>query len=126
MTTRHEAKRLVQRHLAELERLDARIIESRKSLSQRERDILGLGGSDEPMALAILDDATIECEFGWAFSFQTRNFIESGDEMDALVGNGPLFVTREGEIFETGTAQLSEIYVENFKKYGTPFPTSQD
>jgi len=125
MITRHEAKRLVQQHLAELERLDAQIAESRKSLSKNDRDILGLGDTDDPLALAILDDATIECEFGWAFSYQTRSFIESGDVMDTLVGNGPLFVTREGTMFETGTAEPAETYVENFKRYGTPFPTSQ-
>ena len=37
-----------------------------------------------------------EIEEGWSFGYNTRAFVEDGDIMSALAGNGPVIVPRSG------------------------------
>jgi hypothetical protein len=37
-----------------------------------------------------------EDEDGWYFPYQSKNYIETGDFDKSLVGNWPIFVSREG------------------------------
>lgn len=37
-----------------------------------------------------------EIEEGWSFGYNSRAFVEDGDIMSALAGNGPVIVPRSG------------------------------
>jgi hypothetical protein len=47
-------------------------------------------------ALCLLDEQTIEFDMGWIFFYNSVSFVETGDEVYRLAGNGPLFVDRAG------------------------------
>jgi hypothetical protein len=57
-----------------------------------------------------------EYEFGWAFFWNTKEFIDSGDHRFALVGNAPIIVDRgDGQLYVTGTAHSWEHYLEEYR-----------
>jgi hypothetical protein len=64
----------------------------------------------------ILDDKTIERDFGWVFFYQSREHIETGDFGSILLGNAPVIVDRDdGSLHVTGTAQPIESYLAKYK-----------
>lgn len=65
----------------------------------------------------IVDDQTIETEFGWIFFYQSREYLLTDDFSFCLVGNAPIIVDREdGSLHETGTAEPLEHYIENYRR----------
>ena len=48
--------------------------------------------------LALIDSATRELPFGFAFFYQSRAFVETGDVFSAIGGNGPLVVLHSGRV----------------------------
>lgn len=81
---------------------------------------LGIGSSADP-EVAILEDSTLERDFGWVFFYQSTEFIRSGDYADSLAGNAALIVDRTtGELFETGTAHPTGEYIRNYEFSGNP------
>ena len=67
--------------------------------------------------LAIIDDETIEKEYGWVFFYQTKEYLKTGDLLDVLVGNAPYIVNKyTGELIETGTANPIEEYIAEYEK----------
>lgn len=54
--------------------------------------------------LELLPDQTIRAADGWIFFYNTQTFALSGNPLDGLAGNGPLYVTRMGVLHELGTA----------------------
>ena len=70
----------------------------------------------ETMKLVILDDLTIEKEWGWVFFYNSEEVARSGDTMDTLFGNAPYIVNRStGELIETGTAYDIEDYIKDYE-----------
>ena len=60
----------------------------------------------------ILEDETIEKEWGWVFFFQSKEYLISNDGLDMLAGNAPFLVNRyTGEITQAGTAHPVEYYI---------------
>src|SRR6476660_1249270 len=46
-----------------------------------------------------------EYDFGWAFCYNTKRYVDTGDTLHAVGGNAPLIVDREeGQLYVTGTA----------------------
>lgn len=73
--------------------------------------------------LALLEQNTLEEDFGWVFFYQSKDFLESGRVSDKLAGNSPIIVDRrDGTIHTTGTAHPIESYVSNYRRYGSPYP----
>jgi hypothetical protein len=69
----------------------------------------GVGGVD---GVTILDSHTIEKPYGWAFFYNSKKFLDSGDILDSLVGGGPVVVLAQtGMVHELGSARppLQEI-----------------
>lgn len=63
----------------------------------------------EVFSPVILDEATEEGPWGWVFFYNTADYARTHDSIFALAGNAPIVVTRDGRLFETGTARpLSE------------------
>jgi hypothetical protein len=73
------------------------------------------------LKLALLEDNTIEDEFGWVFFYESEDYIKSGSYREMLLGNAPLMISRQdGHLHVTGTAHPVEFYIENFKRSGDP------
>ena len=69
------------------------------------------------LELAVLDDRTIETDFGWVFFWNSKRYLETDEFQYALAGNGPLIVDRrDGSIHETSTAEPIEEIMENYRR----------
>ncbi|KAA2243182.1 hypothetical protein F0L74_11750 [Chitinophaga agrisoli] len=65
----------------------------------------------------LLTDAIKEFEYGWIFFYQNKKYLETGDEMHLLGGNGPIVVNKfDGSIFKLGTARKPGYYIEEYIK----------
>jgi hypothetical protein len=85
-------------------------LEQAKALVQAE-----LGTSE----LVILDEATIERDFGWVFFYQNRSYLETRNILKILAGNAPYIVNRHTrELQVTGTGRPIEEYIARYERYG--------
>lgn len=67
--------------------------------------------------LAIIDNETIEKEYGWVFFYQTKEYLKTGDIGDLLLGNAPYIVNKyTGEVVATGTAYPIEDYIAEYEE----------
>jgi len=67
--------------------------------------------------LVLLDEHTMERDFGWVFFYDSKRHHETGDVSDAIAGNAPIVVTRvDGAVHVTGTAHPVEYYLKKFSK----------
>ncbi len=72
--------------------------------------------AERAVELAIIDDETIEKEYGCIFFYQTKEYLKTGNVVDALVGNAPYIVNKyTGELIETGTANPVEEYIAEYE-----------
>ena len=70
---------------------------------------------DRPQ-LVIMDDQTIDKEWGWVFFYNSEEYVKSGDMLDALGGNAPYIVNKQtGKVTETGTAYDIEEYIAEYE-----------
>jgi hypothetical protein len=60
----------------------------------------------------------VEGDFGWAFCYQGKAYLESGNMEDGcLVGNCPYIIDkRDGSIHIVGTAYPIEHYIEEYRR----------
>ncbi|NBC39348.1 YrhB domain-containing protein [Corallococcus exiguus] len=66
--------------------------------------------------LIILDERTIEREFGWVFFYASKRHVETGDPAFSVGGNAPMIVDRvTGELHVTGTAYPVEHYIAEYE-----------
>jgi Immunity protein 35 len=73
--------------------------------------------SEAGCELVLLDNQTMEKNFGWVFFYDSKVHAETGDFRYSLAGNAPVVVTRaDGVIHETGTARPVEQYIERFEE----------
>jgi len=47
---------------------------------------------------SIIKEKTVETDNGWVFFYNTQDFINTGDPIFALAGNGPVFVKKSGYV----------------------------
>ena len=52
----------------------------------------------------VLMDESIETSDGWVFFFNSRKYLETGNFLDRLAGNGPVFVDKEGAVTQFTSA----------------------
>ena len=53
--------------------------------------------------LAEVPHASQRLSGGWAFYYQSKTFVETGDVMTSLVGHGPVVIRDDGRIIEGGS-----------------------
>ena len=74
-------------------------------------------GAVQPFPLAVLDEQTIEKPWGWIFFYQSSRYMETGNILDMLAGNAPIFVNRTtNEVWPSGTAGGLDKYVQEYEK----------
>jgi len=67
--------------------------------------------------LVIIDEDTIEKDFGWIFFYQSKKFLETENFSYHLAGNAPYIVNRfDGSFQITGTANEIEYYINDYEK----------
>ena len=77
------------------------------------RSTEGEGGGE----MVVLEEHTIERDFGWVFFYDSKRHLETGDIRDAIAGNAPIVVTKvDGRLHETGTAYPVEHYLKKFER----------
>jgi hypothetical protein len=64
----------------------------------------------------IVDDRTIEREFGWVFFYDSKEYLATGDISHAVLGNAPVIVDRRGSVHHTGTAHPVEHYIRQYER----------
>jgi len=78
---------------------------------------------DRNYSLVILDEYTIEKDYGYVFFYDSSLYIETEDINHALGGNSPILIEKStSKIIYTGTANSIEYYLENYEKYGSAYP----
>ena len=66
------------------------------------------------LGLALIDQRTLETEFGWVFFYTSKLVEEAAASVD---GNAPVIIDRAiGSIHITGTALPTEHYIEEFRR----------
>ena len=81
-----------------------------------EAELEKIKGKYNPTDCVVLEDQTIEKEWGWVFFYQSKAYIESGDFRDMLGGNAPIIVNRAtGVLSKTGTAFDVEHYINEYE-----------
>jgi hypothetical protein len=71
----------------------------------------------DPTDLAVMDEFTIEKDWGWVFFYNTQRFLQTREKRYELFGNAPYIVNRHtSEIRVTGTAQPIEHYIEEYER----------
>ena len=66
--------------------------------------------------VVVVESATNERPFGWAFFYESQRYLETGEFTHRLVGNAPLIVNRfTGEVVTTGTAHPTEHYLSQYE-----------
>jgi len=69
-----------------------------------------------PIDCVVLEEETIEKEWGWVFFYQSKAYLESGDFRDMLGGNAPIIINRNtGNLKHTGTAHDIEHYIKEYE-----------
>jgi hypothetical protein len=65
----------------------------------------------------IVDEDTIEKDWGWIICYQNKQYLETGNISFALAGNAPYVVNRfSGEVVVTGTAKPLEDYIREYEE----------
>ena len=65
----------------------------------------------------IIDEQTIEETFGWVFFYESKKFLETGEEKWMLAGNSPLIVDQDdGSVHSTGAGPFYEQGIEEYKR----------
>ena len=69
------------------------------------------------MKLAILDEQTMETDFGWVFFWNSKQYKETGDFHFAVAGNAPIIVDRrDSSIHSTSTSSPIEEIVDAYRR----------
>ena len=80
-----------------------------------------------PMPMRVIDEATTDQSFGWAFFCQSVAYLDSGDWRDMAVGHGAFLVDKwTGVLWATGSAMPTDHYVANYIATGDPHGASDD
>jgi hypothetical protein len=77
----------------------------------------GMDTEGEPVELCLLEEETLEMDFGWVFFYTSRLYRDSGDLKYAIAGNAPMIVdSRDGSLHVTGTAHPVGHYIEEHRR----------
>jgi Immunity protein 35 len=65
----------------------------------------------------VLDEKTVEKSYGWIFFYNSRKFVETGQIIHRLAGNGPVIVNKFDESIEFyGSNPSVDIILEGYER----------
>jgi len=67
-------------------------------------DVLRRYEAEGGLPLVIVEGSTIADDRGWIFYWNTKSFVENGDDTDPIAGNAPIIVLRDGTVRHAPTA----------------------
>lgn len=74
---------------------------------------------DATPPIQILEEHTVEREFGWVFFYESKEYLKTGNRDKKLLGNAPVLVDRNtGCGLFTGTGYEVEDYIEAYTALG--------
>lgn len=66
--------------------------------------------------LQLIPEPIADTSFAWAFSYNSSEYLLSGNCVHALAGNGPILVDKSsGCVTEVGTAHELNFYLDEYK-----------
>lgn len=66
---------------------------------------------------ALMDDQTIEFQYGWVFFYQSKKFLETKDMNFMVGGNAPFIIDKhDSSLNVTGTGQDIDYYIEEYTR----------
>ncbi|GHU01662.1 hypothetical protein FACS1894154_11630 [Betaproteobacteria bacterium] len=76
-----------------------------------------LSRSDLGDRYVLIEESTIEKPYGWIFVFNSKKFLDTGNFIYALGGNGPIIVEKDtGVLHQLGTAMSLENSIKEFEE----------
>jgi len=63
----------------------------------------------------IFDESTIQIDSGWVFFYNSKEFVETGNPVSSLGGNGPIFVKFDGSVHCLPTSTTWELSLKNME-----------
>lgn len=88
------------------------------------KDLVSSFGKEAGFDFMISEDQTIEGELGWMFFYNTVDYIRYGRTSDALTGNGPIIVFRDGRVQEVpsyiSTEDACKLIEAEYRPYQRP------
>ena len=69
--------------------------------------------------MVVVDEATVQRDYGWVFYYTTRRHRETGALEDYVAGNSPILVTRhDGVLHPMGASRTVEQYLADYERLG--------
>lgn len=95
-------------------------LETAKKMVEEE---INISFNHEGDKLVVLDEETVEREYGWVFFYTSQRLIETGDPRYLVAGNAPIVVNRQtGELTWLGTGEPFENYLRRYEASITADP----
>jgi len=92
------------------------MISEKEALEIAERFVTEQSRSVEGGAV-IISERTIEKSYGWIFSYNSKRYLQTGNPLEALGGNGPLVVERaDGRVHALGSGQAPDAVIAEFER----------
>lgn len=77
----------------------------------------------EEIEIVLLESYTIRKPYGNIYYYNSKEYIETGEDRYSLIGNAPFLVEKEtGRVVSFGTAQSLDYYIEAYEN-GTLVPS---
>jgi hypothetical protein len=74
-------------------------------------------GHERKSRFHVVITRTTECDFGWVFFFDLKEFLGVSEPTHILAGNSPLIVDKnDGQVYLTGTGRPIEHYIDQYRK----------
>ncbi|MCY6493928.1 YrhB domain-containing protein [Leptolyngbya sp. GGD] len=65
--------------------------------------------------LVVVDEYTIEKEYGWVFFYESKRYLETGSFSDRVLGNVPILVEKQGKLHPFGSVRSVEEYLIEYE-----------
>jgi hypothetical protein len=76
-----------------------------------------ISGLKEGTEFVLYEDDTIEKDWGWVFTFGTKEYLQSGSPMDIVPGTGPLVVEKaDGDFSFLSTSVQPDLAVAEYER----------
>lgn len=89
------------------------ITRERAALIARE----AISGLKEGTEFVLVDDGTVEKDWGWVFQFGTKEYLQSRSPMDLVPGTGPLVVEKaDGSFSFLSTSVPPQVAITEYER----------